>query len=52
MSNIHSSANQQNVGGQSIDHLTTLNGVTAYDRKFQDEVLSQWEELRRCATRR
>jgi len=39
-------------GGQSIDHLTTLNGVTAYDRKFQDEVLSQWEELRRCATRR
>ncbi len=39
-------------GGQSIDHLTTLNGVTDYDRKFQDEVLSQWANLRASATRR
>lgn len=39
-------------GGQNIDHLTTLNGITNYDRKFQDEVLSQWERLRQTATRR
>ncbi len=39
-------------GGQNIDHLTTLNGITSYDRKFQDEVLSQWEKLRERATRR
>lgn len=39
-------------GGQSLDHLTTLNGVTEYDRKFQDEVLKQWEKLRQSATRR
>jgi hypothetical protein len=39
-------------GGQSIDHLTTLNGVTEYDRRFQDEVLSQWANLREAATRR
>lgn len=39
-------------GGQNIDHLTTLNGITNYDRKFQDEVLSQWEKLRQTATRR
>lgn len=39
-------------GGQSLDHLTTLNGVTEYDRKFQDEVLMQWEKLRQTATRR
>ena len=39
-------------GGQSIDHLTTLDGVSEYDRKFQDEVLSQWANLREAATRR
>ena len=39
-------------GGQNIDHLTTLNGITTYDRKFQDEVLTQWEKLRQTATRR
>ena len=39
-------------GGQNIDHLTTLNGITNYDRKFQDEVLCQWEQLRERATRR
>ena len=39
-------------GGQNIDHLTTLNGITNYDRKFQDEVLCQWEKLRERATRR
>mmetsp|Transcript_12701 Transcript_12701/g.23811 ORF Transcript_12701/g.23811 Transcript_12701/m.23811 type:complete len:624 (+) Transcript_12701:83-1954(+) len=39
-------------GGQSLDHLTTLNGVTEYDRNFQDEVLKQWEKLRQTATRR
>jgi Icc-related predicted phosphoesterase len=36
----------------NIDHLTTLNGISTYDRKFQDEVLSQWEKLRQSATRR
>jgi hypothetical protein len=25
-------------GGQSLDHLTTLNGVTEYDRNFQGEM--------------
>jgi len=39
-------------GGQNIDHLTTLNGISSYDRKFQDEVLSQWENLRQTAKRR
>jgi len=48
-------------GGQNIDHLTSVtvnrgNGdgssITKYDRKFQDEVLKQWEELRRTATRK
>ncbi len=39
-------------GGQNIDHLTTLNGITNYDRKFQDEVLSQWENLRQRSKRR
>lgn len=39
-------------GGQKLDHLTTLDGVSDYDRKFQDEVLSQWENLRKSATRR
>lgn len=39
-------------GGQSIDHLTTLNGVSNYDKDFQDEVLAQWAKLREAATRR
>jgi Icc-related predicted phosphoesterase len=39
-------------GGQNIDHLTTLNGITNYDRKFQDAVLDEWTKLRATATRR
>jgi Icc-related predicted phosphoesterase len=39
-------------GGQNIDHLTTLDRITNYDRTFQDEVLSQWTRLRKSATRR
>jgi Icc-related predicted phosphoesterase/uncharacterized protein (DUF1499 family) len=39
-------------GGQNIDHLTTLNGITNYDRKFQDAVLDEWSKLRATATRR
>ena len=39
-------------GGQNIDHLITLGGVSSYDRKFQDEVLSQWSTLRKSAKRR
>lgn len=39
-------------GGQNIDHLTTLNGITAYDRTFQDAVLDEWTKMRSAATRR
>ena len=54
-------------GGQHIDHLTAVDplhgsggvggddGVSdlvKYDRVFQNEVLKQWEELRRTATRK
>ncbi|GFH58048.1 hypothetical protein CTEN210_14524 [Chaetoceros tenuissimus] len=39
-------------GGQKLDHLTAINGVSDYDKKFQDEVLSQWQKLRKNATRR
>ena len=39
-------------GGQNIDHLITLGGISTYDRRFQDEVLSQWSSLRKSAKRR
>jgi len=40
-------------GGQNIDHLTTIHdGISKYDRAFQDEVLHQWEQLRQRSTRR
>ena len=39
-------------GGQNIDHLTTIGGISSYNRKFQDEVLSQWSKLRQSSNRR
>jgi hypothetical protein len=44
---------QKSGGGQSIDRLTTVDGIiTDYEREFQNAVLEQWVALRRTATRK
>jgi len=39
-------------GGQTIDSFTSVKPMTEHEKEFQEEVLCQWEKLRRTATRR